>query len=292
MMLALKQRRRPVALGFTLVELLVVIAIIGILIGLLLPAVQAAREAARRSMCANNLVQLGIGMHHYDFNYEHLPAGVTNPAGPIRNEPIGKHVSWTVRLLPYMEEQVAYKDFDLDAGAYAASNAPVVRHEVPYLICPSYSWMDDEQDYGRSNYAGCNNGGAAPIDADNNGLLFLNSEVRYSDIVDGSTYTILIGEKLSAPNELSWVSGTAATLRNSLEIAENNPYSSAQNAGVGNEDEVEVDPLEVGGFGSMHPGGINALFADGSLRYLSQTLDAKVLEHFGSRNDGQLIDMP
>ncbi|MDX1930059.1 MAG: DUF1559 domain-containing protein, partial [Pirellulaceae bacterium] len=71
-------------LGFTLVELLVVIAIIGILVGLLLPAVQAAREAARRCQCSNNLSQLGLAMHHYEFNAEQLPSGVINPEGPIR----------------------------------------------------------------------------------------------------------------------------------------------------------------------------------------------------------------
>ena len=78
--------------AFTLVELLVVIAIIGILVGLLLPAVQAAREAARRCMCMNNIAQLALAVHLHEFGTEHLPSGVINANGPIRNEPIGQHL--------------------------------------------------------------------------------------------------------------------------------------------------------------------------------------------------------
>ncbi len=105
--------------GFTLVELLVVIAIIGILMGLLLPAVQAAREAARRSSCANNMIQLGLAVHHYEFNMEHLPSGVDNPAGPIRFEENGQHVGWIVKVLPFMEQRIVYRHFNQSAGTYA-----------------------------------------------------------------------------------------------------------------------------------------------------------------------------
>jgi len=106
--------------AFTLVELLVVIAIIGILVSLLLPAVQAAREAARRVQCLNNVTQLGLSLHNYEFHHEALPAGVTNPDGPIRNEPQGIHVSWIVKILPYLEQNAAYRKFDQSLGAYDA----------------------------------------------------------------------------------------------------------------------------------------------------------------------------
>src|SRR5262245_34504487 len=105
--------------GFTLVELLVVIAIIGVLVALLLPAVQAAREAARRVACVNNVTQLNLALHSHEFHYEALPAGVTNPDGPIRNEPQGVHVSWIVKILPYMEQNPIFRKFDQAAGAYA-----------------------------------------------------------------------------------------------------------------------------------------------------------------------------
>jgi type II secretory pathway pseudopilin PulG len=76
--------------GFTLV----VISIIGILVALLLPAVSAAREAARQTQCLNNMMQLGLAVHNYEYHFESLPPGVTNPDGPIRNEAQGIHISW------------------------------------------------------------------------------------------------------------------------------------------------------------------------------------------------------
>src|SRR5690606_30133693 len=112
-----KGRRSNHCLAFTLVELLVVIAIIGILVALLLPAIQAAREAARRTSCMNNLTQLGLALHNYEFHFEALPPGTTNPDGPIRNEPQGNHVSWIVRILPYIEERVLWRNFNAEAGA-------------------------------------------------------------------------------------------------------------------------------------------------------------------------------
>ena len=129
-----QRKRRP---GFTLVELLVVIAIIGVLVALLLPAVQAAREAARRVSCINNITQLGLSLHNYEFHYESLPAGVTNPDGPIRNEPQGNHVSWIVRILPYMEQNALSRHFDQAAGAYADANSEVRSSRIRILECPS-----------------------------------------------------------------------------------------------------------------------------------------------------------
>src|SRR6476660_8482895 len=116
-------RKKPS--GFTLVELLVVIAIIGVLVALLLPAVQAAREAARRVACLNNITQLGLSLHNYEFHFETLPPGVSNPEGPIRNEPQGNHVSWIVRVLPYLEQNALSRRFDQAAGAYADGNSEV-----------------------------------------------------------------------------------------------------------------------------------------------------------------------
>ncbi len=277
--------------AFTLVELLVVIAIIGVLVGLLLPAVQAAREAARRTGCLNNLVQLNLAAHNFEFSHEHLPAGVLNPDGPIRNEEIGQHVSWTVQLLPYLEQQLLYSRFDIDAGVYAPANRELRNIYVPVFVCPSFNraLMDDPNVAKPSNYAGCHHDREAPVDSDNNGLLFLNSQVRYSDILDGSSNTILFGELLPTTAELGWASGTRATLRNTSSlntgvISANRPQDPALQ-----QDDARGG-MRVGGFDSMHPGGANFAIADGSVRFLSQTIDPGLYRQLGNRADGELMD--
>ena len=150
--------------GFTLVELLVVIAIIGILVGLLLPAVQAAREAARRCSCSNNISQLALAIHNHEFHYERLPSGVINPTGPIRNEPVGQHVSWIISILPYMEQTSIYRNFDIKAGTYAESNLPVRKQHLPTLQCPSSGDVSNTKDFAATSYVGCHNSKEAPID--------------------------------------------------------------------------------------------------------------------------------
>ena len=279
--------------AFTLVELLVVIAIIGVLVALLLPAVQAAREAARRVSCLNNMTQLGLSLHSYEFHYEALPPGVTNPDGPIRNEPQGQHVSWTVKVLPYLEQNAMWRKFDQEAGAYASENAEVRRAPVDVLMCPSYAGTgsNDAHTIARSTYAGCHHDVEAPIDAKNNGLLFLNSAIRYGEIFDGSSNTILLGECLPSPDpaDMGWVSGTRATLRNTGTFPVPRRHI--------NQPPAEADPNDqpgstyVGGFSSYHSGGIvNVSFADGSTRAISESIDREILRRMGNRADGEIID--
>ncbi len=286
--------------AFTLVELLVVIAIIGILVGLLLPAVQAAREAARRTQCANNLMQLGLAIHHYEFNFEHLPSGCINPEGPIRNEPIGRDVSWIAQILPQIEEGAAFAQFDSQAGAYAAKNLPVREHTISTLRCPSEPRMSRNDKLALSSYAGCYHDQEAPIDVDNNGLLFLNSEIRFSDIRDGSTYTLLLGEAPITPDNLGWTSGTRATLRNTSGIVpprDDRQLAAIQQAGGPNAaadadaaQTKQIESLYVGGFGSYHTGGANFVLADGSIHFIGQSIDPKTFQYMGNRADGQMIE--
>lgn len=274
--------------AFTLVELLVVIAIISILVSLLLPAVQAAREAARRCSCSNNLAQLGLAIHHYEFNMEHLPAGVTNPDGPIRNEAIGQHVSWTVRILPYIEQTNVYKHFDMEAGTYAEANLPVRQQHVSLFMCPSFGGLPagSSAPIALTTYAGCHHDREAPIDDNNNGLLYLNSHVRFGQIEDGASNTILIGEMLPEVDDLGWASGTRASLRNTGSL--NGSLGSLLPPGTVNP--VPAGSLVVGGFGSAHTGGAQFTFADSSVRFLTQSIDMRLFQKLGHRADGEMLN--
>ncbi|MEM9824972.1 MAG: DUF1559 domain-containing protein [Planctomycetota bacterium] len=276
----IKRSSRPD--GFTLVELLVVIAIIGVLVGLLLPAVQAAREAARRMSCSNNMMQLGVGMHNYEFGFEHLPPGVTNPTGPIVNEAKGKHVSWTVRILDFIEQRPLADEFDVDAGVYAPVNEPSRKTTISTFYCPSQPIAVSDDGWTLTNYAGCYDSKEVPIDDDNNGLLFRNSKIRYRDIYDGTSFTVLLGETLPYADSLGWASGTRASLRNLSQLNENAEFDDLGKPFEGSE-------LETGGFGSMHPGGANFLLADGAVRFLSVSIDPKVMNQLGNREDGTVV---
>jgi prepilin-type N-terminal cleavage/methylation domain-containing protein/prepilin-type processing-associated H-X9-DG protein len=283
---AFAKRRR----AFTLVELLVVIAIIGILVGLLLPAVQAAREAARRCSCMNNMLQVGLALHHYEYNREHLPSGVINDKGPINNDDDGQHISWIVNILPYFEQGPIYRNIDQKIGAYAIGNEEARSVAIAALQCPSDSIQGSV--YGAvsstpsSSYAGCYHSVEAPIDSDNNGLLFLNSRIRYNEILDGSSNTILVGEKIAAGVDRGWMSGTRATLRNTGSFTL--PPKRTRRNGVIQEME-SPDPSVVGGFGSLHSAGANFTFADGSVRYLSLDIEPDLYQNLGDRNDGAMI---
>ena len=256
--------------AFTLVELLVVIAIIGVLVALLLPAVQAVREAARRTRCASNLSQMGAAVHQYEMSHLVYPPGSLEPKGPILSQSSGYHHNWIVSLLPYLEERPAAEQIDYSVGVYHDNNALIRRHTIALLLCPS------DFEYGAvSNYAACHHDIEAPIDADNHGVFFLNSRVRFEDVTDGISHTLFFGERLAEANDLGWMSGTSATLRNT---------------GMGSTPmaAMATNPaLIVGSFTSRHPGGANYAMGDGSVRFLGALLPV-----LGHRSDGAIEQMP
>ena len=269
-------------LGFTLVELLVVIAIIGILIGMLLPAVQQVREAARRTACTNNIAQLGLALHNYEFAHEHLPPGVVDKKGPILPQPVGLHVGFLVEVLPYIEQNGIANNFDKTIGTYAKANAPARAMAIPTYNCPSFgAQMNDAGDAGLTNYAGCHNSVEAPIDVDNDGVLFLNSKVTFADMSDGSTNTIMVGEMLPFGTSLGWASGTRASLRNTGVFVTAKQWETLRSTPPG--------PNVVGGFGSLHSGGANFCMAGGAAIFLTETIAPEIFENLGNRSDGAMM---
>jgi prepilin-type N-terminal cleavage/methylation domain-containing protein/prepilin-type processing-associated H-X9-DG protein len=259
--------------GFTLVELLVVIAIIGVLVAAMMPAVQASREMARRAMCTNHVAQLLLAAQSYEDAFESLPAGVTNPDGPIRSEPSGDHQGWLVQLLPYLDEGPMYRAIDFSKGVYDPANARVRKLSPDVFLCPS---SPDSQP-AASDYAGCHHDVEAPIAADNHGVLFLNSHVRREEITDGASHTLFVGEKLTETNDLGWMSGTRATLRNTgTRLNDPSPATSAV--------------TYVGGFASAHVNGANIGFGDGSVKFVPDVIDIEVWRQLGHRADGKLLD--
>jgi prepilin-type N-terminal cleavage/methylation domain-containing protein len=307
--------------GFTLIELLVVSAVIAILISLLLPAVQQAREAAKRTQCKNNLRQIGVALQTYHDQFEMLPAGTVNADGPIRNEPAGYHHNWVIALLPHLDQRPLAAIIDTDVGVYDLRNREARRTRVPLLLCPSDPARDSASLTGErlepllTNYAGCHHPVEAPIDDDNRGVLFLNSFLRFSEVEDGTSKTIAVGEFQRAMDDLGWASGTRATLRNCGMPLNTTPGGGAYYADPefhrnaladwswsnrrelqATLDETEnvlqdADRLKliVGGFGSSHVGGTQALMVDGSAHFLSDNTQGDVYHTLGDRADYQLV---
>ena len=284
--------------GFTLIELLVVIAIIAVLIALLLPAVQAAREAARRIQCVNNLMQLSVAVQNYESAHELLPPGVVNPAGPILNAPKGYHMSWMVQILPFIEQKNTHRGINFDQGIYDPANVTANAIVINTFLCPSDPGLSRGSANGvaQNSYAANHHDVEAPIAANNNGVFFLNSKIRYDDITDGSAHTIFLGEKKRNGTDLGWGSGTRATLRNTGRTI-NRPDVPGAGTIDGDADDdggaqAAANPSLagfVGGYGSFHSGGSNFAFGDGSIKFLKNSINLKVFQALGNRKDGEAI---
>ena len=288
-------RRRA---AFTLIELLVVLAIIGILTALLLPAVQSAREAARRTSCKNKLRQIGLAMHMYHDTFQTLPPGwlahdpTTGAADPEGTPGWG----WAARILPFLEKaNLADSVVDLDLPVADTANTVARTMVVPVFVCPSDTgqdlWTLGDEDSGqplcrlaKSNYLGVF--GTFDIETDptaGEGVLFYRSKVRWADIKDGLSMTLLVGERCSALGYSTWtgvVSEGAEAMDRILGICDLPPNPNPSDYS----EEGELDD-----FSSYHETGTQFVLADGSVRWISQNIDLETYHALATRAGKEIV---
>jgi prepilin-type N-terminal cleavage/methylation domain-containing protein/prepilin-type processing-associated H-X9-DG protein len=305
--------------GFTLIELLVVIAIIAILIALLVPAVQKVREAAARMQCSNNLKQLGLAVHNFEGVYKRFPPGVNLPfttkvAGGVQSANAafpGVYKSLFQFLLPYIEQGNLDNQFNYAANQYTncATAVSPGNTVIPTLICPSdiapnqvtYTSGSNTYYFGANSYGG-NPGvyGFFTTSMDQTGVFFINSKVKISDIIDGTSNTIAFGErsrvdptydKIVAP-----IAGRSGWAWTNTFPGYDYLFGAAQQINWVLPPTLTSDPGFVYGdarmstYGSQHTGGANFTFADGSVRFISQSLPLLTLQQISTRAGGEVFD--
>ncbi len=277
--------------GFTLIELLVVIFIISILISILLPAVMQCREAARRAQCGNNLVQIGLAIHNYEVAHNVYPPGSVNPTGPIRSEPLGYHLSWMVQILPFIDQQNVAQSMDFRVGAYNEKNSRARLRFIAIYVCPSDFYFPPRQ-AAASSYAGVHHDVEAAIDHGNHGAFVLNLALPRDAFTDGVSGSLFVGEKLMRGDELGWISGTRATLRNGGHRINHNQHDQRTHFPISSDaPPVPQDkPDFVGGFASAHDGGAYFLVGDGSVHFVNQNIDEALFRCLTNRSDGESHD--
>lgn len=301
--------------GFTLVELLVVIAIIGTLAGLLLPAVQAAREAARRNSCFNNVKQIAVAIHNYESAYQRFPAGaetlrVVASTSCFTTRIDGKAIThydarapWSVYVLPFLDDQSRYDQFRLNSSFAYTNNSAMANNSNQFqpnaaFECPS----DPASALGSSchtNYLACQGGGTTSARVCNaprgitfdNGIFFNNSSTKVKDLTDGTTYVMLLGETKYCPQTLSWASsyrvhpffeGTANV------CATEQAINSSLKSGYKDSWADLLTPYTTT-FGSEHAGrGATVAMADGSVKFLMESIGINVYRTLGQRASGQI----
>ena len=314
--------------GFTLVELLVVIAIVGVLAALLMPAVQAARETARRTQCKNNLRQLGIALQLYHDSLGSLPSGYiyegpqVDPDSPpppdelqalrfdasppnLQIEPSRPGWGWAALTLNYIERRTLADRIRWGLPVEAPESDSVRTVPLAHLVCPSdrqagtYSVLDENNaELGRAatnSYTACF-GAMGLINTHphiGNGLFQRNSSVRLSDITDGKTNTIAIGERAAMFAESPWAGvmtgGTCRTTPGApvyQAVTEKAPSMVMARVGNRTLNNAYSEPYD---FFSPHSNVVQFVFADGAVHALSMAIDLDVLRAMATRNNRESV---
>jgi prepilin-type N-terminal cleavage/methylation domain-containing protein/prepilin-type processing-associated H-X9-DG protein len=307
--------------GFTLIELLVVIAIIAVLIGLLLPAVQKVREAAARTKCANNLKQLGLAVHAYHDGFNQIPPNAkTINYNWARDSVVAGPNTWTwiARILPYVEQGALANQYNIPNGTLGQAQAGLAT-VIPVLLCPSdgtetnnpaTDWANIPGiSMGLTNYKGCSGSnwgfnttstfttafpvadlslGPSPGVAEDgldhgNGMFYRtdgNRRLTLIDIKDGTSNTFMIGEDLHSIDQHcggwaypNYVNSTCAIPLNYADPGRTytnwpNRYS----------------------FHSNHPSGANFCFADGTVRFVNDSINLDTYRALATIHGGEVIN--
>jgi prepilin-type N-terminal cleavage/methylation domain-containing protein/prepilin-type processing-associated H-X9-DG protein len=299
--------------AFTLIELLVVIAIISVLIGLLLPAVQSAREASRRIQCANNLKQLGLAMQNYHVARDTFPPGyVSNTLNnQVDGQETGPGWGWGTMILNELEQRPLYNAVNFSIPITDPGSLTVRTTSLSVFLCPSNAFGSGPvilkdgsghvvvNDLSAGQYIA--SAGQLEVEefaAQNNGVFYRNSRIAIRDITDGSSTTLMAGERSRNVADATWVGAVP------FAQACNNPSWKYQDCETTNvlilahtgpspdENWVDLPNNKLAGvddYWSLHPGGCNFLFCDGSVRFVKETVNPNVFSFLATRAGGEVV---
>lgn len=284
--------------GFTLIELLVVIAIIAILIALLLPAVQQAREAARRSTCKNSLKQIGLAIHNYADTHRVFPLGFVNQTA----SGVDYNWGWASFILPFVDQAPLYNTININGGltlplansTFGTSNVTALQTAIPVYRCPSSivpvinnQRTDGTNGYGSLSYPAVSGHigaltSATPVTTyQYKGSFYPRSSVRFRDFTDGTSNTILVGERafqqtgstITQPSAAIWAGGrtvnVGGAITSSMEQDSTGVVSQATNINL-----KTTGAAPHRGFSSQHVGGCHFLLGDGTVRFISENINS------------------
>lgn len=285
--------------AFTLVELLVVIGIIAVLLALLLPAVQKVREAANATRCRSHLKQLGIALHGYHHRMRSFPPGYISKDKPDGTDG-GPGWGWGAHLLDDIEQGDLLRQIDFSRGIHQAP--PAVRTQSLALFrCPSDEAVprftvfrntgEPITEVAHANYVGMFGSGEIVADQTaslGNGVFYRNSRTRIEDIIDGTSQTILLGERSSNLALATWTGavsgGIVAPVQPSPSPPADAPVLILGHTGTLAEPHLPNNPQpHVADFCSRHPDRVHFLFGDGSVRGLRGSIDPAAWVGLGTR---------